>query len=1186
MKLNSMFLKDINRPIEGVIKADDDASLLTEVDEYVLTNEVSQRLESFLDAYNNYENANGVWISGFFGSGKSHLLKMLAILLDGHDVDGQSALDLFLPKIDDEILRADLKRAVSIPSQSILFNIDQKADVIAKTEVDALLSVFVKVFDEACGYYGKQGYIAQFERELDQDGLFDSFKEKFKALANMEWEEGRKRVSRVSSSADQAYSDVAGEKASNVLDKYRSDYRVSIEDFADQVKDYVDRQGSDFRLNFFVDEVGQYVADNVKLMTNLQTIAESLATKCRGRAWVVVTAQEDMHHVVGEMSQQQGNDFSKIQARFANRMKLTSANVDEVIQKRLLLKNDDSVVQLSDIYHAQSNNFGTLFSFTDGSQNYRNFSDRDHFIHGYPFVPYQFTLFQASIQNLSVHNAFTGKHSSVGERSMLGVFQDVVKRMADQEVGSLATFDMMFEGIRTSLQSKIQRSILVAEEHLDNPFAVQVLKALFLVKYVKEFKSTVRNICVLMQHGFNIDQKGLQNDIVEALNLLEHQTFIQRNGEFYQFLTETEKDIEQEIKATDVDNSDVVDELARVIFEQTIVDRKIRFEDNKQDYTFSRKLDGRLTGREAELGIHVISPFNEHSGNYDMLKMQSMGQNEIVIALQPNERLMRDLLLYKQTDKFIKQNNSMNQDPDVKKILPEKGIQNQERFSDIKRLVGRLISEARMFVNGSELDIREGSDPRTRVVTAFHELIRLAYPNLRMLRGVVYTEADIGRYLKSTGTLISDQDQQLNEAEMELLSYIKGNQSVGVRTTLKTLVEQFEHRPYGWYLAATLCTVAKLCARTKVEVRSDSNVLEDDELVRALKNTHTQANIVLEPQIEFSAVQVRKLKDFYGEFFDEPAKANEAKTLGKDTADALQATLKELQILAAEKSQYPFLNVLNEPIELLKKVSNKPYAYYLAELGSTGDDLLDIKEDVLDPIRRFMGGSMKSVYNDVRRFIRNERHNFDDVEGDEITEIERILGDVNCYKGSSIQQAKTHMQAVEQKISEKLGLEKEKAGAEIEALKQKLMSMAEFTALSESQKDHLLEPFDRIRKKVDGQSLIAMIRDEVRRFEETEYSGLLSQAMTLAQPKPVEPPVKPVIPATQDPVTGVSAQPVVVEPEPRPFVQPRVEVVSVRNLKVQTNKPLLVSDEDVDVYIESLRDVIQAEIRKGNRVQV
>ena len=458
MTLKTIFNKPVDRPIEGVIKADDEASLRLEIEEYVLTNEVEKRLESFLDAYNNYEGANGVWVSGFFGSGKSHLLKMLALLLENRQIDGASALDLFLPKCgDNEILRGDLKRAVAIPSKSILFNIDQKADVISKTQIDALLAVFVKVFDEMCGYYGKQGHIAQFERDLDSRGLYEQFKSAYESSAGRTWQKGREQALLEAKNIAKAYAQVTGgdeASAMGILDKYRSQYRVSIEDFAEQVHAYIERQSPDFRLNFFVDEVGQYIAENVKLMTNLQTIAESMATKCRGRAWVIVTAQEDMGTVVGEMGKQQGNDFSKIQARFANRMKLTSADVAEVIQKRLLMKTEEGVRLLSDIYHAQSNNFKTLFDFADGSQTYRNYQDREHFIHSYPFIPYQFALFQSAIQNLSQHSAFEGKHSSVGERSMLGVFQQVAIQIGDYELGQLASFDLMFEGIQTALKGK------------------------------------------------------------------------------------------------------------------------------------------------------------------------------------------------------------------------------------------------------------------------------------------------------------------------------------------------------------------------------------------------------------------------------------------------------------------------------------------------------------------------------------------------------------------------------------------------------------------------------------------------------------------------------------------------------------------------------------------------------------
>ena len=200
MQLQKLFEKDVARPIEGVIKADDDASLHQELDEYVITNEVGVRLDKFLDAYRNYSGANGVWISGFFGSGKSHLLKMIALLLENRSVDGVSALELFLTKPkcrDDEIFASDLKQAVAIPSESILFNIDQKADIISKTEIDALIAVFVKVFDEHCGYYGKQAYIAQFERELDADGLFEPFKTTFESNTGKDWIWGRKRAKRM-----------------------------------------------------------------------------------------------------------------------------------------------------------------------------------------------------------------------------------------------------------------------------------------------------------------------------------------------------------------------------------------------------------------------------------------------------------------------------------------------------------------------------------------------------------------------------------------------------------------------------------------------------------------------------------------------------------------------------------------------------------------------------------------------------------------------------------------------------------------------------------------------------------------------------------------------------------------------------------------------------------------------------
>jgi hypothetical protein len=1179
MTLKSIFKKPIDRPIEGVIKADDEASLRLELEEYVLTNEVEKRLESFLDAYNNYENANGVWISGFFGSGKSHLLKILALLLENREIDGTLALDLFLTKCsDNEILRADLKRAVVIPSKSILFNIDQKADVISKAQVDALLAVFVKVFDEMCGYYGKQGHIAHFERDLDSRGIYDQFQAAFQALSGREWHKGREQALLESQNIAKAYAQVTNSTESSalgILDKYRSQYKVSIEDFAEQVMAYIDRQSSTFRLNFFVDEVGQYIAENVKLMTNLQTIAESLATKCRGRAWVIVTSQNDMSSVLGEMNNKQSNDFSKIMARFANKMLLTGNNVAEVIQKRLLAKTDDGAEMVSDLYHREANNFGTLFSFTDGSREYKVFRDRDEFIRNYPFVPYQFDLFQSAIENLSRHNAFEGKHYSVGERSMLGVFQQVAIQISDYELGQLATFDLMFEGIQTALKAQTQKAVLAADRQLNDPFAKKLLKALFLVKYVKEFKPTVRNLCVLMLESFGQDLPGLKKKIEEALNLLEQQTFIQRNGDLYEYLTDEEKDVEQEIKNTEVESTEVASELEKIIFDHVIKNKKIRYDETGQDYPFSRKIDDRLHGREYELTIQVVTPFHEFVDNQASLLMHSFGRDEMLVVMPPDDRLVRDILMYKRTEKYIRQNISTAQQEGIKRILTDKGFQNRERYAELQLLVQRLLGKARLFVAGTEIEI-SGEDPQSRINRGFSELVMRAYPNLRMLRNVTYREEQIKTILSDRqGTLEGMDVTSLLESEQEMLAFIQSNNRGGVRTTLKTLLEKMECKPYGWYYAAILCILAKLCARGKVEVRTDSNPLEDDDLDRALRNTHGHANVVLEPQVDFTASQVRSLKEFYQDFFDSPPFSNEAKALGKETGAALQELLHQLTPLAAQVTQYPFLTALHPVMDRLKDIIGKPYTWYLTELLRQEDELLDLKEKVIDPIRKFMGGPLKDIFNEARNFIQGQESNFSYLAGDESAQVISALTDPECFMGNRMQQVKTNVSTLQGRVEVHVAEEITKANKVLAGLQKSLCTMPEFTVLSPSQQSQITKPFADIEEQVRKQTLIAVIRDTPRRFEETEYPQLLSRVTAWSQVD-----VKP-------PVTGAvdyksSPTPVAVTT----MTEPPIKYVSSRLVQVSFDKPWLADESDVERYLDSMREALLTEIRSGKRIQI
>jgi hypothetical protein len=1185
MELNRIFKQPVSRPIEGVIKADDESSLYVELNEYVLTDEVAKRLEHFLDAYNDYHGANGVWVSGFFGSGKSHLLKMLALILENRSVDGSTALDIFLPKIpkEDELLRAALKKAVAIPSKSILFNIDQKADIISKSQTDALLSVFVKVFNEMCGYFGKQGYIAHFERDLDSRNQLDAFKASYQQHANKPWERGREQALLESGNIARAYAEITGEDpalAKGILDKYRAQYSVSIEDFSEQVKAWLDKKPANFRLNFFVDEVGQYIADNTKLMTNLQTVAESLATKCQGRAWVIVTAQEDMNSVLGDMNKQQSNDFSKIQARFANRLKLTSADVAEVIQKRLLTKNETGMALLASTYEQQFNNFKTLFEFADGGQQYTNFRDAEHFTYCYPFVPYQFPLFQAAIRGLSQHNGFEGKANSVGERSMLGVFRDVAIAIDHEPVGQLATFDRMFEGIRGALKSAIQSAINNAERHLGDEYAVRVLKALFLVKYVKEFKATLRNLSVLMLERFGDDLPAQRKRLEAALNKLEQQTYIQRNGDLYEYLTDEEKDVEEEIKGTEVESTDILKELESLLFDGVIKQRKIRHS-NGQDYAYTRKMDDRALSREHELAIHIVTPLSDNFDNITLQRMQSMGRDELRVVLPADVRFMQDLSMYKRTEKYIRQNSNTPQEA-VKRILDAKGFQNTERLNDLQVRAKGLLGKATLIINAADVDV-SSEDGQTRVLKGFEHLLQSTYPNLRMLRDVPFNEADIGKHLRMLEDgLIANDATSLTEPEQELLAFIQGNARGGVRTTVKSLIERFERKNYGWYYAAILCNLALLCARGKVEVRQDSNSLERDALERSLRNTNAHASLVLEPQVEFSASQVRALKDFFADFFDKPASSNEARALARETIDTLKELEIELAALHGQKAQLPFLSVLTPVLATLKDVAGKNPNWFLTDLTRAEDALLDTKENILDPLRRFMNSPQRAIFEQARALMAEQEDNFAYAGASEVEAVRSLLTDSKPWQGNRLQQLKPQLDALAQAIAQQLTIEKDTAARRLAELEQRLRATDEFGRIDAARQSQLTEPFAEARRALQGQKRIAMIRDQLRHFEESRFSQLLLQLEQWgkpAQPAPA-PAAQPAAgaPAAGEPQAAVTLAPWPAAPEPK--------VVPARTIRVDYAKAWLTSEADLDDYLNKQREAWLKEIQAGNRVQI
>ena len=1167
MLIKELFEKRIDRPIEGVIKADDDEHLFDEIDEYVITNEINQRLTEFLEYYNDYQGVNGAWISGFFGSGKSHLLKVLSYVLENRLLLGDlPAAEIFLEKLkDDALLKGSMEKAISIPSRSILFNIDQKADVVSKKQADAVLSVFMKVFNELRGYDPKIPHIAQFEHDMDRQGCYEEFKQVFEEVSGEAWEEAREHIWLETGDFAVALSrvrNISEEEAGKVLDRYEESYQLSIEDFAEQVKEYIDSRERGFRLNFFVDEVGQYIADNVKLMTNLQTIAESLATKCRGQAWIIVTSQEDMDDVIGELGKQQSNDFSKIQDRLHCRMKLTSKNVAEVIQKRLLEKKPGVVEKLVEIYEKEKNNLKTLFEFSDAGRSYRHFHDEEDFIACYPFMPFHFEMLQSSIKGLSDHNAFEGKFRSVGERSMLGIFQEVGKRISEEPLGRIASYDLMYDGLQTALKSQIQSDINKVEQNPAlPPLAVRVLKALLLVKYVQEFKATPRNLSVLLIDHFDIDPIEHEKDVQKALDLLERDTFLRRNGDVYEYLTDEEKDIESEIKEVDIDQSEINKLLVDIIYHSIVRDSKIRYDEKEQDYSYNRLLDDAPFGHAThDLSINVITPLHKNYGDEKAQSMRSMQGDELVVMLGEDARLTEDLRIYVKTEKYCRIHRAEATKENIRRILSEKAMQNEELHRDLETRIREALSNADFFLRGETLEITP-IDPRSRVFSAFQYLVSYTYPNLKMLeRGL--DEKKLQRILTDRdGSGLFDPEETLSEAEKELMSYLQRKKHEADRVTVKSVIDDFGRPPYGWWQAGSLCVLAKLVARGKVDIKRDSDYLDSAGILAALKNTREHGNAVVELRTTFSTAAVQQLKRIHQELFNEPNTKSDA----KEVALAFEARLKE-EVLELEKLQsramhYPFSQKVDAALQELKKFTGKDYTFYLNELKDFKDHLLELQHEIVESIKNFINGPKSEIHDSIDRFLTEQEANFSHVNEQKLADLRQLMASEDLFKNNNIQEAKKLKEELQSSIEAVLEDEKQKAMQEVERKREELKNYPEYSRLEEDQCRKFEASFEQKKEFLEGIKFVFRVREAMEEFKNKEFPDMIQRLQNLTK--------------GHEGYTGRVGQPRETKP-----------IIPIDKVKVSIGKKLLTSEAEVDEYLRAYRGALIDELKHGKNIYI
>ncbi|MGR2752830.1 BREX system P-loop protein BrxC [Agromyces arachidis] len=1088
LKLAELFVKDIARPIDGVIRASDASHLRTEIDEYVLTNEIEKYLSKVLEAYIDYQTANGVWISGFFGSGKSHMLKMLSHLLG--DVARQEfpraeVATSFETKTDDAFLRGLIAKSAKIPGTSLLFNIAEEAT--NKDQGDVILRAFARVFNEARGYEGKQPYVARFERDLDREGKLEAFKEAFQARANAKWEDRRDAGVFAEMWAAPAFAEVTGagdDAPKNILASYRETYSLSVGDFAEEVLDWLNAQEStQHRLAFFVDEIGQFIGSNVGLMLELQTIAEALNTTCQGRAWVFVTSQEDMEKVVGDRTREQSQDFSKIRDRFKTRVNLTSHDVEEVIRKRLLLKTTVAADALEVLFEEEHANFKTFFEFGDNAKTFRNYPNVESFVGTYPFVNFQFGMFHLAMIGLSEHNAFEGRNAAVGERSMLAAVQQVAMRFGDRQVGSLAPFDSFYDGLEADIKAAAKGQIEIARRNLGDDFAVRVLKALFLVKYVEGFKehTTVRNIGILLFDDFEQNIAKLHLDIKAALDLLEAQTYIQRNGDVYSYLTNDEQVMEGEIKNVPVDSSEVSRKLHELLSGDVMRPTKITYKKTGQDFAFGWMIDDQVHGAQRSLTIHVITPNNPHAESD--LRLQSAGRDELRVILAADDRLLPDLTLLLKTDKYVKQKNTPSLSAAEQSILLSKRAMNDARRKELIERLRRAVGAATLIVNAQDV-ASSTQDAQGKLDEGLQALVGKVYPSLNLLGGVVFSESDVASYARGDGETLDAAIEytKLKPVTDEVFNRVALVARQGGQATVKTLVDHFEAKPYGWPLAATLSGLARLIATAELTASVDGNVVKQPDLASTLRNTARQAQTVVKVTEVIDPAKVQRLRRFCTDYFNEPTTLADPGELARHVRDRLVGE-RDL-VVALRGTAYPFASELDEPLQLLNRAAGQTEDWFFDGFVEVADLLLEAKESVIAPVQSFLAGDQKAIFDEAQALLDRQIGNIAFVDDDQVNPVREALADPGIFRGAKTAKLKQAANLLRSAIEDAVDQEREREMGVIDERIAQVRASAQFQAADDDTQERAIRVLEVARAPLEAVQFVAEIRQLGDRFEE------------------------------------------------------------------------------------------------------
>ena len=1106
--IKTLFANDIHRRIEEVIKVDqtDEEIIRDEINEYVVTDAIRSHFTQILEAYRETPNKPhegiAIWVSGFFGSGKSSFAKMLGLSVANRTVAGESAAERFAHRAGDKKLQVLLKTInEQIPTHAVIFDVSTDRGIRSGNQT--LTEIMYGLFLQSLGY-AKDLDLSELEIGLEEKGQLARFEEEYKRLFKKDWATEKGKVAFALSEASRVLHSLDPDTypmADSWVKAVKNKADITPGKLAERVGELMKRRKPGYSLMFVVDEVGQFVARDVQKMLDLQAIVQQLGVKGRGKHWVVVTSQEKLGELVSGLDDKR-IELARLMDRFPLQVHLEPSDITEVTSRRVLSKNAAAQTALGKLFDEHR---GRLTEHTRLTADIKLPElSREAFIDLYPLLPYQIDLIIQIVSGLRTQGG-ASKHVGGANRTIIKLAQQLLinpaVNLADRPVGDLVRLDQVYDLVEGNIGSEVRAKIAAIPKLVEHPLAQPVAKVICLLQYVKSVHRSAENIAAAL-HG-QVGGDSQLASVKEALRALEAAHQVRHGDDGYRIPTPAEDDWERlrnGINPKPGDSHRLYQEVLSAFWQPqpsyTLFETK----------TFKAGLA--IQGREITSGdmmfqVHLAEDGKDFDALAAELRTRSQQERKHVFwAIPLTDAIDRETVELFRSKEMLARKERETKGEDTPALIAEERVRLRRHSDELRRLLKAAALSGRIYFRGND---RSPSDRAVDVGKTAAEVLGQVLPevfdrfkeaaakatDVKKGTDALFTAENLQglpSVFSSLGLLRDEKGKTVFRTESgplkEVLDRIEERANYGDTASGRYLADEFAKEPFGWDFEVVRLLVLSLLRAGKIEATSKGQTLDTVTGVEAREtfsnnNLFRQASFRPKKGIEFEELvkASEAFRDTFGSEVKELNASSIVAELRKEVARNEDTVASALATLTAHR--LPGGTVLEDAIGQMKAILRGSEDNAIATFNASHRAIKDaIKravelEQVLSEPRLHDLERARKAQSNLWTFLKQEADIADDLRMC-ATELEDLLQRETFFK--ELPAIEQHTRALELEYQRRFDEALDARVAAYTKAFDELVKTPGWTEIDEDQQRRLAEPFERGMKRDETGVTIPQLR--------------------------------------------------------------------------------------------------------------